>query len=261
MIQSPRRWLQDMPGRTSHTSRPTSKLIQQIVLGHSLTYVIIRNMGPMHPEWHERMEPHCFGVDDSIGDLSWDEEECPLYVDCIFTRRDLSNRLDHRPKRVRSQAEKQKRLRQKQAFRRDRSIAPHKQKEISKWMEKRVSSARVNYTIFDDFDYSKALQYRHNSVPAEPTSWSGGIARSAVSGDGVNLAFYLPNTFTQDWTTSTTQWLVDFGTHRMKPHFKEAGSSEADYVHRAGELSGGIAPVRGWHAIGSEVVRCISLCD
>ncbi|KZP31411.1 hypothetical protein FIBSPDRAFT_883205 [Athelia psychrophila] len=159
-------------------------------------FEVNENMGAMHLEWHEHMEPHCFGIDNSIGDLSWDEEECPLY---------------HRPKR-------------KQPFRTDHTITPYKQKKISESMVKRVSSAR-----------------------------SSGITRSAVSGDGVNLVFYLPNTFTRDWTTSTTQWLIDFGMHHMKPHFKEAGSSEADYVHCAGELSGGITPVHSWHAIGSEV--------
>ncbi|KZP11287.1 hypothetical protein FIBSPDRAFT_962394 [Athelia psychrophila] len=180
------------------------------------------NMGAMHLEWHKHMEPHCFGIDNSIGDLSWDEEEY---------------------RKVCSQAEKQKCLRQTQPFRTDHTITPYEQKKISKSMEKRVSSARVNYMIFNDFHYDKALQYRHNSVPAEPTSWSSGITHSAVSGDGVNLVFYLPNTFTRHWTTSTTQWLIDFG------------SSEADYVHRAGELSGGITPIHGWHAIGSEVTQ------
>lgn len=165
----------------------------------------------------------------------------------------------HRPKRQRTTAEARKRAKYKQPFNDNRTISDYKQKDISKYMDKKVAAARVNYHTFEDFDYSRSLKYRPNPIPTQATSWSGGIARSAISNDGINLAFYLPNTFTTDWTARTTEWLIDFGNHKMKPHFKEAGSSVEDYIHRPGELSGGIAPVRGWHAIGSETVSKFNL--
>lgn len=53
---------------------------------------------------------------------------------------------------------------------------------------------------FPDFDFNMAVHRRPNPTPPNLTIWDDDIPRSAVSGDGVNMAFYLPNFMNSDWT-------------------------------------------------------------
>lgn len=46
------------------------------------------------------------------------------------------------------------------------------------------------------------MNYRHNAVPVDETVWADDVPRLAKSGDGLNVAFYMPNMFTPDWTVS-----------------------------------------------------------
>lgn len=56
--------------------------------------------------------------------------------------------------------------------------------------------------MFNKFDFSKAERRLFNPIPDAETVWNDGIARSATSGDSVNMAFHLPNLFTRDTTVS-----------------------------------------------------------
>lgn len=56
--------------------------------------------------------------------------------------------------------------------------------------------------VFPEFNYHRAIKYYPNAVPKRETVWADRVPRLAKSSDGINLAFYLPNTFTPTWTVS-----------------------------------------------------------
>lgn len=195
------------------------------------------HLGPLHADWIERLEGHAFGDGtETIDDLTDDED------------RDAPPPL----KRTRTAAQMKSRANSRRNFEANGTVSSQKVGRISKEVERKVVNAKVNYTVFKDFDFDRAVRKLPNPIPPNLTIWDDNTPRSAQSKDGINMAFYIPNFLTSDWTYTISENLINFGQYRSTPHFKMKVGEHATYVKRRGELAGGLACVRGWNAIGGK---------
>ncbi|KZP15414.1 hypothetical protein FIBSPDRAFT_867352 [Athelia psychrophila] len=146
----------------------------------------------------------------------------------------------------------QARAHHRRNFEKNGTLSKNKVDRISREVERKVNKAQVNYSVFKDFDFETAVKRRPNPIPPTLTLWDDDIPRSAQSADGINMAFYLPQFMTRNWTHTITEDLIHFGRYRSSPHFNMKAGDTAKYIKRGDELRGGLACVRGWNAIGSK---------
>ncbi|KAJ6454516.1 hypothetical protein C8R47DRAFT_1083099 [Mycena vitilis] len=139
----------------------------------------------------------------------------------------------------------------------------HLKKGFKREMKRNMQTAKMNRVVMTNFSYDRAVagqpQLDTSDIPQH--SWQDNVPYSAVSSDGVVLAYYIPQAMKSASTAILMTQLLAL-VDNLGGKLPRIGGGGADgkgrshassYKVAPGEAAGVFKMTKGWHAIGHEV--------